>query len=60
MFDSFLLEGSGPAAAAIIIIIFTLLKFFTWALTDGFSLESERHQPSSSLQDSSRYSGHFQ
>ena len=41
-----------------IIIIFSL-EFFTSALADGFSLESEWQQVSSSLQDSSQYSGRF-
>ena len=36
-----------------IIIIFTLWEFFTSALTDGLSLESEWQQDSSGLQDSS-------
>ena len=33
------------------------LEFFTSVLADGFSLEFERQQVSSSLQDSSQYSG---
>ena len=37
----------------IIIIIIHSLEFFTSALADGFSLESEWQQVSSSLQDSS-------
>ena len=37
----------------IIIIILLLLEFFTLALADGFSLEFEWQQVSSSLQDSS-------
>ena len=41
----------------IIIIITTPLPFFTSVLADGFSLESEWQQVSSSLQDSSQYSG---
>ena len=40
-----------------IIIIIHSLELFTSALADGFSLESEWHQVSSSLQDSSQYSG---
>ena len=43
-----------------IYIIIYFLKFFTSALTDGFSLESEWQQVSSSLQDSSQYSGRSQ
>ena len=39
------------------IIIILLLRVLTQVLADGFSLESERHQVSSSLQDSSHYSG---
>ena len=42
------------------IIITTLLEFFTSALADGFSLEFEWQQVSSSFQDSSQYSGRFQ
>ena len=45
--------------AAIIIIIHSL-ELFTSALADGFSLESEWQQVSSSLQDSSKYSGRSQ
>ena len=41
----------------IIIIIITPLEFFTSALADGFSLKFEWQQVSSSLQDSSQYSG---
>ena len=41
----------------IIIIIIYSLEFFTSALADGFSLESEWQQVSSSLRDSSQYSG---
>ena len=40
-----------------IIIIVTSLEFFTSALADGLSLEFEWQQVSSSLQDSSQYSG---
>ena len=43
-----------------ITIIITSLEFFTSALADGFSLEFEWKQVSSSLQDSSQYSGRFQ
>ena len=40
---------------------FSILRvFFTPALTDGFSLDSEWEQVSSSLQDSFRYSGRSQ
>ena len=41
----------------IIIIILFRWKFFTPALADEFSLEFEWQQVSSSLQDSSQYSG---
>ena len=34
-------------------------EFFTQALADGLSLESERQQVSLSLQDSSQYSGPY-
>ena len=44
----------------IIIIIIYSLEFFTSVLADGFSLESEWQQVSSSLQDSSQYSGRLQ
>ena len=40
--------------------LFTLLEFFTSVLVDGFSLEFEWQQVSSSLQDSSQYSGRSQ
>ena len=43
-----------------IIIIIHSLEFFTSILADGFSLEFEWQQVSSSLQDSSQYSGSFQ
>ena len=36
----------------IIIIIIIMGEFFTWALADGFSLESEWHQVFLRLQDS--------
>ena len=42
------------------IIITTLLEFFISALVDGLSLEFEWQQVSSSLQDSSKYSGRSQ
>ena len=41
----------------IIIIIIYSLEFFTSALADGLSLKFEGQQVSSSLQDSSQYSG---
>ena len=40
-----------------IIIIIHSLELFTSALADGFSLESEWQQVSTSLQDYSKYSG---
>ena len=42
--------------AIITIIIIFIWEFFTSALADGFPLESEWQQVSSSLQDSSEYS----
>ena len=44
----------------IIIIILLLCEFFTPALANGFLFEFEWHQVSSSLQDSSQYSGRSQ
>ena len=44
----------------IISIIIYSLEFFTSALADGLSLEIEWQQVSSSLQDSSQYSGRLQ
>ena len=41
------------------LLLLTPLELFTSALADGFSLEFEWQQVSSSLQDSSQYSGHF-
>ena len=43
-----------------VIIIIIPLEFFTSALADGFLLEFESEQVSSSLQDSSKYSGRLQ
>ena len=40
-----------------LLLLFTPLEFFTSVLADGFSLEFEWQQVSSSLQDSSRDSG---
>ena len=44
----------------VIIIILLFWEFFTSALADGFSLEIEWQQVSSSLQDSSQYYGRSQ
>ena len=44
----------------IIIIIIYSFEFFTSALADGLSVELEWQQVSSSLQDSSQYSGRSQ
>ena len=44
----------------IIIIIIYSLEFFTSVLADGLSLEFEREEVPSSLQDSSQYSGRSQ
>ena len=41
-------------------LLLWLLEFFTSALADGLSLEFEWQQVSSSLQESSQYSGHSQ
>ena len=42
----------------LLLLLFVLFwEFFTPVLTDGFSLESEWQEVSSSLQDSSQYSG---
>ena len=43
-----------------LLLLFTPLEFFISVLADGFSLEFEWQQVSSSLQDSSQYSGHSQ
>ena len=43
-----------------IFFFFTPIEFFTLALANGFSLEFEWQQVSSSLQDSSQYSGRSQ
>ena len=42
------------------LLLFTPLEFFTSALADGLSLEFERQQVTSNLQDSSQYSGRYQ
>ena len=47
----------GPYISIIIIIIIYPIEFFAPALADGLSLEFEWQQVSSSLQDSSQYSG---
>ena len=44
----------------ILSLLFPPLQFFTSALADGFSLEFEWQQVSTSLQDSSQYSGRSQ
>ena len=44
----------------ILLSLFTPWEFFTSVLADGFSQEFEWQQVSSSLQDSSQYSGHSQ
>ena len=41
----------------LLLLLFTPLEFFTSVLADGFSLEFEWQQVSTSLQDSSQYSG---
>ena len=44
----------------LLLLLFTPLEFFTSALADGLSLEFERQQVSSCLQDTSQYSGRSQ
>ena len=44
----------------LLLLLFTPLEFLTSVLADGFSLEFEWQQVSSSLQDSSRDSGRSQ
>ena len=44
----------------LLLLLYTLLEFFTSASDDGFSLEFEWQQVSSSLQDSCQYSGCLQ
>ena len=44
----------------LLLLLLFLFGFFTPVLTDGFSLEFEWQQVSSSLQDSSQYSGRSQ
>ena len=56
VFCTFLILG---IIRIIIIIILLLEEFFTSALANSFSLEFEWKQVSSSLQDSSQYSGWF-
>ena len=45
------------AEILLLLLLFTPLEFFTSVLADGFSLEFEWQQVSSSLQDSSQDSG---
>ena len=52
-----LLYTQTPKHKYIYIIIIIPCKFFKPTLANGFSLESERQQVSSNLQDSSQYSG---
>ena len=58
---SFILWSAGTAKSTILqiffLLLFTPLEFFTSVLADSFSLEFEWQQVSSSLQDSSQYSG---
>ena len=54
------IKGNTIIIIMIMIIIIYSLEFFTSALADGLSLEIEWPQVSSSLQDSSQYSGRFQ
>ena len=62
VFLFFLLSSSSSTSFAMLLIhllllsLFTTLEFFTSVLPDGFSLEFEWQQVSSSLQDSSQYS----
>ena len=48
-----------PITTGFIIVIIYSFEFFTSALADGFSHEFEWQQVSSSLHDSSQYSGRF-
>ena len=57
--DNHYTTGTSVIIIIIIIIIYSL-EFFTSALADGVSLESEWQQVYSSLQDSSQYSGRSQ
>ena len=59
MFSSFLIPLQGRSTYPFL-LLFTPLEFFTSVLADGFSLEFEWQQVSSSLQDSSLYSGRSQ
>ena len=45
-----------PLSFSVVLIIIHSLELFTSALADGFTLESEWQQVSSSLQDFSQYS----
>ena len=51
---------SPPSCLLLSLLLSTPKEFFTSVLADGLSLEFERHQFFSSLQDSSRYSGRYQ
>ena len=51
--DRFLIIHTWPTLVILLHIIIYSLEFFTSALADGLSLESEWQQVSSSLQDSS-------
>ena len=57
--SSFSFLANSLMSSIIIIIIILLWEFFTPASADGLSLEFERQQVSTSLQDSSRYSVWF-
>ena len=50
-------EKSTLLQISLLFLLFTPLEFFTSTLTDGFSLEFEWQQISSSVQDTSQYSG---
>ena len=49
----------GTIVILLSLLLFNSLALFTSVLADGFSQESEWQQISSSLQDSSQYSGPF-
>ena len=52
-----IINSNGNTALLLLLLLFTPLEFFTSVLADVFSLEFGWQQVSSSLQDSSQYSG---
>ena len=57
---NFIIMSSLSLENFFVIIIIYSFEFFTSALADGFLLESEWLQVSSSLKESSQYSGYYQ